>query len=261
MTGSEHHHHITTVPGTAERARSLAERGGRASVLPSAGSGKVTPLLHHVAPCGDTVLLLPDEHPLVAACQPGRGVELPAMLEITDTAPVPLREPVRGLLWFTGWLRGLGDTDARVALLDVAETQPDPRLLDVGHGTSVLRLRAASLILADAEGTDSVHPDEFTGATPDPFCRIEARWLRHLEMRHADVVDQLAAQLPSRLCRTGSRVRPLALDRFGLRLRVELADGNHDARLSFSRPVADVRELGQELRRLLGRPSLRIRQR
>lgn len=108
----------------------------------------------------------------------------------------------------------------------------------------MLRLRAASLILADAEGADSVHPDEFAGATPDPFCRIEARWLQHLELRQADVVDQLAAQLPPRLRHSGSPVRPLGLDRFGLRLRVEIGERNHDARLSFSRPVTDVRELG-----------------
>jgi hypothetical protein len=73
----------------------------------------------------------------------------------------------------------------------------------------------------------------------------------------ADVVERLAAQLPPRLHRTGARVRPLGLDRFGLRLRVELGNGDHDVRLRFTRPVADVQEVGQELRRLLGCRSLR----
>lgn len=261
MIGSRTRSHRDAVPIPAERARSLAERRGRATLLPGPGPGRVSarvsPLLHHVRPRGDAVLLLPDEHPLVAA-PTGREAGIPAMLEITDTAPVALREPVRGLLWVSGWLRPLSGTDARAAALDVAETRPDHRLLDVGHGASVLRLRTTSLILADAEGADAVRLEEFSRARPDPFCPVEAHWLRHLEECHADVVEQLASQLPARLRRADSRVRPLGLDRFGLRLRVELGDGDHDVRLRFGRPAADLGELGRELRRLLGCRPLRI---
>lgn len=69
-----------TTPGAAERARSLAERGGGASVLPATGSGRATPLLHHVAEGGDAVLLLPEHDPLVATCRTGSRTDLPAMM-------------------------------------------------------------------------------------------------------------------------------------------------------------------------------------
>lgn len=248
-----------TVPSAAERARSVAARGGSATVLPSAGCGRVSPSLHHVLPSGDTVLLLDREHPLVDAARSAPRQELPAMLEVTDPAPVPLREPVRGLLWITGWVLPLDADEARAAALRVAESRPDPRLLDVGHATTAVQLRPASLILADAEGTESVRPDEFSAAAPDPFCLLEADWLRHLESRHPDVLAQLLRHVPARLRRRGVQVRPLAVDRFGVRLRIEGADGSSDVRIRFSRPAADLRQLGQEFRLLLGCPFLRGR--
>jgi hypothetical protein len=48
----------------------------------------------------------------------------------------------------------------------------------------------------------------------------------------------------------------LGLDRFGLRLRVEATDTDHDVRIAFSRPVVSAKELAVELRRLVGCPFL-----
>lgn len=236
----------------AERARSVAARGGHATLQTGEGGGRVPPELHHVADDGATLLLLRTEHPLIAAAGTAARGELPAMLEITDTAPVPLREPVRGLLWITGWVRVLGSDAARSAAVTVAERRPDPRLLDVGHGASVLRMLPASLVLADAAGTASVHPTEFALARPDPFCADGDRWLRHLDECHPEVIENLSRHVPVTLRSRGGRVRPLGLDRFGLRLRVETADGDHDVRLHFSGPVGDAEELDRELRRLAG---------
>ncbi|MBW4719572.1 DUF2470 domain-containing protein [Saccharothrix obliqua] len=239
-------------PHPAERARTIAARGGRAALLPSDGTEhRVHPVLHHVRAGGDTTILLPDDHPLVEAA---RDTEITAMLEIADHAAVALREPVRGLLWITGWLRVLDPAQARAASLDVAEERPDPRLLDVGHGAAVLRLNPASLVVADAEGTVSLRPELFAQAEPDPFHRQEDHWLRHLELSHRDVVGLLSQHLPDEL--RGGHVRPLGLDRFGLRLRVETAAEDHDVRIAFSRPVADPAELAVELRRLMGCPFL-----
>ncbi|WP_447005072.1 DUF2470 domain-containing protein [Saccharothrix isguenensis] len=239
-------------PHPAERARTIAARGGRAALLPSDGAeNRVTPVLHHVHPHGDATIVLPDEHPLVESA---RATELTAMLELADQAPVQLREPVRGLLWITGWLRTLAPAEAREAGLQVADVRPDPRLLDIGHGASVLRLTPASLVVADAEGTTSLRPELFAQAEPDPFAALEDHWLRHLELSHRDVVGQLAQHLPDNL--KGGHVRPLGLDRFGLRLRVEMADEDHDVRIAFSQSVSTAQELAGELRRLMGCPFL-----
>ncbi|MBV9847844.1 MAG: DUF2470 domain-containing protein [Kutzneria sp.] len=245
-------------PGSAERARTIAARGGRAAILPSSDNdtdgARIVPLLHHVHSNGTTTFLFGDDHPLVAAAQWAPRAEMTAMLELADAAPVPLREPVRGLLWIAGWLRVLDGDEARSAALEVAKHRPDPRLLDIGHGVAVLRLTPVSIIVADAEGTSSVQPGEFAAAEPDPFALYEDGWLRHLELSHRDVVDLLRRHVTDEL--RGGHVRPLGLDRFGLRLRVEAVDCDHDVRIAFDRPVTTLKELAGQLRRLLGCPFM-----
>jgi hypothetical protein len=240
-------------PNPNERAKTIATRHGPATLMPTVGAtGRVTPVVHHVHASGSVSILLRDEHPLVTAtCQSQRG-ELAVMVELTDQAPVDLREPIRGLLWITGRLRPLDPNPARASAVSIAEIRPDPRLLDIGHGMTLLRLTPASLVLADADGTHSLRPHMFSAASPDPFHNYEAHWLRHLESDHSDVVDQLAKHLPPAL-RDG-RIRPLGLDRYGVRLRVEADAGDHDVRLPFSRPVEGPPQLAVELRRLVGRP-------
>jgi hypothetical protein len=242
-------------PNAAERARTIAARRGHCSLLPAAEFAlKVVPLLHHVHHDGTATVLLADRHPLVsAAWQAPRG-ELTVVLELADPAPVRLREPVRGLLWVTGWLRALDRDGARAAAVALAEQQPDPRVLDVGHGATVLRLSPVSLVIADAEGTRSMLPSEFAAADPDPFYLLEDNWLRHLDLTHRDVVGLLARHVPDAL--RGGHIRPLGLDRFGLRLRVESTREDHDVRLAFSRPVSTTQEVAAELRRLVGCPFL-----
>ncbi|HJP76778.1 MAG TPA: DUF2470 domain-containing protein [Pseudonocardiaceae bacterium] len=245
------------VPQPAERARTIAARGGRAVLLRSeidqdaASADRIEPHLHHMHTDGTVTVLLADDHPLLAAARAGR---LPAMVEVADRAPVELREPVRALLWVTGLLTALDAVQGREQALLVAEERADSRLLDVGHGYSVLRLTPASLVLADSEGTSSLAPAEFAGATPDPFCEYEDNWLRHLDSAHRDVVGMLTRLLPETL--RGGNVRPLGLDRYGLRLRVEAESGDHDVRLAFSNPVDTPKGLAIELRRMVGCPFL-----
>ncbi|HEU5473228.1 MAG TPA: DUF2470 domain-containing protein [Actinophytocola sp.] len=234
-------------PCPAERARTVAALGP-ATLLRS--GDKIAPLLHHVHPDGTVTVLFAEDHPIVATA----GDESAVLAEIVDLAPVPLREPVRGLLWVTGWLRVLDGATARDVALIVAESRADPRLLDLGHGAVLLQLEPVSLVLADAEGTNPVPLAEFTAATPDPFHGHEAGWLRHLELSHTDVVGMLARHLPDRL--RGGHIRPLGLDRYGLRLRVETLQADHDVRLAFSRPIGTEAELAAELRRLVGCPFL-----
>lgn len=233
-------------PSPAERARTIAARHYPAVVLPTGLPGeRIRPEFHHVHASGSVSILLPEDRPLPSGA---------TVVELTDLAPVELREPVRGLLWITGWLDLLDGAEARAEALAIAEQRPDPRLLDLGHGMTMLRLTPASLVLADPEGTCSLRPQAFSAAEPDPFHRQESEWLRHLEHRHPDVVGQLARHLPEEL--RGGLIRPLGLDQFGLRLRVETDSGDHDVRLAFSRPVSDPPQLAVELRRLVGCPFL-----
>jgi len=245
-------------PTAAERAKTIASRDCPGNLMPTGGGGgeRVVPHLHHVHASGSVSLLLPDDHPLLVRAS---EAEVAVMFELADCAPVDLREPVRGLLWITGWLRPLSLAAARARAVAISETRADPRLLDLGHGMTLLRLTPASLVLADAEGTQSLRPYMFSAASPDPFVSYERNWLRHLESDHPDVVEQLARHIPEEL--RGGRIRPLGLDRFGLRLRVEAESGDHDVRLAFARPVDSPPQLAAELRRLLGCPFLRANQR
>jgi hypothetical protein len=217
----------------------------------SAPEDRVTPLLHHVHDDGEVSVLLPDDHALALW-----DAELTSMIEVVDLAPVPLRESVRGLLWITGQLRRLPLLAARSVALRIAAARPDPRLLDLGHGATLLQLTPVSMVIADADGTHPVTPAVFASATPDPFCHEEAGWLRHLELSHTEVVHTLRRHLPEHL--QGGHLRPLGLDRYGLRLRVESIDGDHDVRLAFSRPIATLDELSDELRRMVGCPFLAL---
>ena len=247
-------------PSPAERARTVAARGP-ATLLPPMPSlppegvpaDRVTPLFHHVHDDGVVSLLLPDDHELPASLRDG---VLTSMVEVVDVAPVPLRESVRGLLWITGHLSSLALPAARTVALSIADQRPDPRLLDLGHGATLIQLDPVSMVIADADGTHPVTTDAFTEANPDPFCHEEAGWLRHLELSHTEVVHTLRRHLPDQL--QGGHLRPLGLDRYGLRLRVEAIGGDHDVRLAFAQPIETLDELSVELRRLVGCPFLAL---
>ncbi|MGH3897748.1 MAG: hypothetical protein ACRDTA_05725 [Pseudonocardiaceae bacterium] len=108
-------------------------------------------------PNGSTVLLLPADHPLAGQVELAARGEVSAMLELTDTAPVALRRPVRGLLWITGWLRVLFPQQVRRAAIAVAAHHCDHRLLDVGYGSRLLWLHPIFAVLS---GTSSrCHPE------------------------------------------------------------------------------------------------------
>ena len=247
------------VPSPAERARTLTTRAGAAALVPGTGSGeetdrgeglRIVPDLHHLPASGAATLQLPRTHPTVARVR--AAGQLPVMLELTDTAPLPLRRPVRGLVWITGRLRVLPDRVARRAALRIAGTQPDERLLDVGHSASLLRLEPLSVVLSDAEGTAALAPADLAAAAPDPLQDGGDAWLTHLARAHPGLLAGLARHLPRALREDATTIAPLAVDRLGLRLRVESPRGDHDVRLGFERPVTCTATLGREIRALAG---------
>ncbi|MDT5255840.1 MAG: hypothetical protein QOD10_920, partial [Mycobacterium sp.] len=106
----------------------------------------------------------------------------------------------------------------------------------------------------DSTGAESVGVSTLLGASPDPFCAMESCWLQHMESAYREVVDRRATPRPLPLRR--GRVRPLGLDRYGMQLRVENDDGDHDVRLPFAKPVDDVTGLSHAIRILMGCPFL-----
>ena len=141
---------------------------------------------------------------------------------------------MRGLLWITGWLWVPEPRAARRMALQVADIHPNERLLELGNGATLVRLDPGSAVLTDGDGCAALTPVDLAAARPDPFCRMEDHWLSHLEEAHPEVLIALARHLPPELghCQ-GARVRPLGVDRCGLRLRVETPHRDHDVRLAF----------------------------
>jgi hypothetical protein len=248
----------------------VAARGGSAAALVGTGSPIAHPRLHHVYADGSAVLLLADDEPLLQrlGCAPeptfptGRSGpattsgELAVMLELADPAPVDLREPVRGLLWITGRLAAVDPARARRIAVGLSEHHPHPALLELGHGAAMARLTPGSAVLSDAEGSTVLAPVDLAAARPDPFCHYEQPWLAHLEHAHPHVFTALARHLPTPLRDArDARVRPLGVDRCGLRLRVETGDHDHDVRLAWEHPITTTEELRAQLQRLVGCPS------
>ncbi len=245
-----------SVPPPAERARTLTTRGGTATVLAAGASDRSEPALHHVYQDGSTVLLLPEEHPLLAKRELTPQGEVSAMIELTDTAPVALRRPVRGLLWITGWLRALDPQQTRQAALEMVVHRCDERLLDLGYGSRLLCLHPVFAVLSDAEGTAWLTPADLAAAEPDPLRHLEQDWLRHLDRAHPDVLHALARHVFAMPPGGHAHVRPLGVDRLGLRLRIEDGEETHDLRLAFQRPATTPVQLATELHRLAGCPAV-----
>jgi Protein of unknown function (DUF2470) len=248
-------------PTTAERIRSACARAGGALLGIERQDPIATPI-HHLLHDGSFAVALPVDRAGEAA-PPASGSQ--ALLELTDYAPLPLREPVRSLVWVRGRLEPVRP-DAVTTMLDqIAAEYPNPALLQVETPRSapsdgedprytLHRLQIAAVVVTDATGAEPVGVADLLAARPDPFCAVESSLLWHLQTDHADVVARLVSKLPAPLRR--GHVRPLGLDRYGVRFRVEGIDGDHDVRLPFHRPVDDMTGLSQAIRVLMGCPFI-----
>lgn len=244
-------------PTTAERIRSACVRAGGA-LLAVDGADPVDTPVHHLLYDGTFAVAVPsgaDTSRAICGSQ--------ALLELTDYAPLPVREPVRSLVWVRGRLHQI-PPGAITNLLDLIATEnPDPVLLQIETPQSspvgnqdtrytLLRLEIDSVVVTDATGAEPVSVGDLLSARPDPFCEVESTLLWHLATEHNDVVARLVSRLPAPLRR--GHVRPLGLDRYGVRFRVEGSDGDRDIRLPFHKPVDDMNGLSQAIRVLMGCP-------
>lgn len=227
------------------------------------GTEPIATPIHHLFEDGSMAITVPVDGALDARVVAAGAGGIQAVLELTDYAPVPLREPVRALVWLRGRLLPVPAAQCAALLDTIAAEDPNPALLQVNStpdgdddepATTLLRLQIDSVVAADSTGAESVPVDALLAARPDPFSSMESCWLQHLEVAHREVVDRLADRLPVSL-RSG-RVRPLGLDRYGVQLRVENETGDHDVRLPFQQPVDDVKGLSRAIRILMGCPFL-----
>jgi hypothetical protein len=251
----------SAAPTTAERIRSACVRAGGALLAIENDDARREPVatpVHHLLHDGTFAVALPADR--------DAGVDgSQALLELTDYAPLPLREPVRSLVWVRGRLRQV-PLGAVTKILDLIATEcPDPALLQVDTPRSMpsdgieprytlLRLEIASVVVTDATGAEAVSVADLLAARPDPFCEVESGLLWHLDKAHGDVVARLVSRLPAPLRR--GHARPLGLDRYGVRFRIEGNDGDHDIRLPFHKPVDDMVGLSQAIRVLMGCPFI-----
>ncbi|MCY9784575.1 DUF2470 domain-containing protein [Nocardiopsis sp. EMB25] len=239
--------HRALEPSPAERARSVLARPNPATVTASELSLDLAAPVCHTGPGDEITLLVPDDHRLLVEIGPD---PLEATVEFVDTAPLDLRDPTRSLLWISGALSVPEPDEARDRALEVLARDPDERLLDLGHGHTMVVLVPHLVVHSAQDGCHLLHPGEFGRAHADPFGRWEGPWLRHLEQDHPDVLYALVDRCPLPL--PDGRPRPLGVDRFGLLLRLESADGDHDVRIPFRRPARTPHDVAHEVHVLAG---------
>jgi hypothetical protein len=208
-------------PSAAERARTLVEGNSSPALaipgLSPAPAAPLVPLRRSVGPAGDVFLLFPRDSPAVRAVRAAAGDEAAAVLEITDVAPVAVPHRIRGRAWVAGWLTAIPCAGFEA-------------------GTELLRLEVGEISLEDLWGAAQVEPDDFADACADPLAAHETEILQHLAAAHGDEVGTLCTLVSGAgRCTTGAV--PVALDRFGLRVRFRAEDGGFDARFDFPTPV------------------------
>ncbi|MEV7546475.1 DUF2470 domain-containing protein [Streptomyces sp. NPDC089915] len=259
----------------AERVRTLVESNASVSLtLPGARDqvwtrdqgecGTGAPAARTVTPDGDVILLVPGESAAARAAAHAQDDDLPAVIEITDVAPVSVPHRIRGRARLAGWLTPVrGDDRAPCAAL-MAERHPVGGLLGLTESLDaddapytgrpawmLLRLEVGEISVDDLWGAERVDPEELAAAEPDPMTAHEAELLQHLASVHPERLAALCGLLGSRQA-AGLTPVPLALDRLGLRVRFTRGPGPaaFDARFDFPEPVADVCGLRRAMRSL-----------
>ncbi|MFI8817504.1 MULTISPECIES: DUF2470 domain-containing protein [unclassified Streptomyces] len=227
------------MPSAAERTRTLVQ-STRSAVLVVPGldvarTEQLIPDTRGVGPEGDLFLAFPSDSPVVRAATHAQGDELTAVLEITDVAPVSVPHRIRGRAWISGWLTSV------------------PGLAEPGR--MMLRLEFGEAYVDDLWGAENIEPEDFRDAAPDPLVVHEAELLQHLHAAHGEQLRTLCGLLGERTTETFSAHQPaavpVALDRFGLRVRfVEDQGACFDARFEFPEPVRDVGELRRAMHTL-----------
>src|SRR3954451_3937953 len=160
----------TTAPTTAERIRSTFVRAGGA-MLAIEGVEPIASAVHHLLDDGSFAITVPVDS-LVAGMSVAAGTAgVPAVLEMTDYSPLPLREPVRSLVWIRGRLQAVPATHLHGLLDLIAAEDPNPALLHLNSADNVdtdprltlVRLEVESVVVADSTGAEAAGVSALVG--------------------------------------------------------------------------------------------------
>lgn len=253
LDGREQRHELRP----AERARTLVAGATQVRVGVLNMTHEVS--RHAVGSDGSLLFLAPADSPgavfRVAPRLPAQVVTLTTV----DVASVPQHDRVRGTLRLTGPVRPA--TGSLPAGVRTHLAGPDPR--DHEADGPVLRLQPTKISLGwrvESQGVASestsvdIPVDDYRAAQPDPMMQYETQWLPHLQLDHASLLRTLAEHARGGLDDSVD-VRPLALDRFGMVLRLYSPDGHSDVRLPFERPVTCGCEIREAFNDLLHRAA------
>ncbi|MFE9631384.1 DUF2470 domain-containing protein [Streptomyces sp. NPDC006463] len=171
--------------------------------------------------------------------EPGGDAELrPALrLEFTDVAPTPVRDRVRARVTVLGRL-----------LTPYSDHPNGPG--GSGESTGSTCVEFGQAVLETADGFSYVGLHELDAARPDPLAPYEAGMLTHLLDDHADLVTLLLRLVQPLPTAALVRALPVAMDRYGITLRLEERRGHRDVRLPFPSPLDDVDQSGAQIQAL-----------
>ncbi|MEU6841786.1 DUF2470 domain-containing protein [Streptomyces sp. NPDC046716] len=214
-------------PTDAERARTILAAADSLALSVNRGDLRYDCVALHTVDAASRLLLLDPADPCLTAelaAAPGSG--LAAYAEFTDIAPIAVRDRVRARLALSG------------------------RLTPAGPDTLVFRPARAALSVDDTVRT--LDAATLGAANPDPLAAREAELLGHLDTGHADILVQLAELVRQGDLSGIDRIRPVRLDRQGLVLRLEAADGAvDDVRIGFLTEAQGPYDVGLCIQELL----------
>jgi uncharacterized protein DUF2470 len=156
---------------------------------------------------------------------------LPVVVELTELSPVSTRERVRARVSLAGRLTAVA--------------------LPGGGRAATLRIDVSEVTVQDDGPRKRVPLADYRIAEPDPLYLGAAEQLQHLAAHHPEAIEALARLCPAHDLIGVTRVIPVALDRYGIVLRIERLRGHRDVRLAFRERVAGGAAAAAQMRHLL----------
>ncbi|MGW4029602.1 DUF2470 domain-containing protein [Streptomyces sp. NPDC004838] len=223
------------LPTSAERIRTILTAADSMTVVTDEGSTEVSRLngtgaTEHIHLHPATTRASDAGSDGGAGSGPAANGPVRATLEFTDIAPTPVRDRVRARVLLAGWLLP-------------ASEHPSP------EGSRCMEL--AHAVLERSGERSTVGLEELMAAETDPLATCEAGMLTHMVDDHSDLIGLLLRLVKPRLALGVQRALPLAIDRYGITLRLEYARSHEDARLPFPAPIKNVDQAGARIHSLL----------